>query len=86
VALVFEWSPAKAKLNERKHGVTFAEAVTVSADILSRTIPDPDHSWDENRYVILGRSQAHRLLVVVHTEKKAGYASSVPGLHLGRSA
>jgi uncharacterized DUF497 family protein len=66
---IFEWSPAKAKANRVKHGITFDEAATVFDDFLSITIYDPDHSTDESRYVTIGRSSAHRLLVVVHTER-----------------
>jgi uncharacterized DUF497 family protein len=47
--------------------VSFSEASTVFADPLSRTIPDPLHSQDEQRFVILGESGLHRMLVVVHT-------------------
>jgi uncharacterized protein len=66
---VFEWSPAKAKTNRAKHGITFDEASTVFGDPLSITIYDPDHSADEDRYVTIGRSITRRLLVVVHTER-----------------
>ena len=67
--LVFEWSPAKADMNWRKHRVWFREAMTVFSDVLSRTVDDPDHSFDEFRFVTIGRSGSHRLLVVVHTEE-----------------
>ena len=50
----FEWDPAKADANERKHGVTFDEASTVFGDPLARTRPDPVHSQDEERWVTLG--------------------------------
>jgi uncharacterized protein len=66
---MFEWDPAKAEANARKHGVTFAEASTVFGDPLSSAIPDPDHSGGETRYLLLGRSNAERLLVVAHTER-----------------
>jgi hypothetical protein len=52
-----------------KHGVSFEEATTVFGDPLSLTIPDPAHSQIEDRFIILGRSHRHRLLVVVHTER-----------------
>lgn len=67
--LSFEWSTAKALANRRKHRVTFEEATTVFGDTLSRTIADPDHSIDEDRFVTIGRSFQQRLLVVVHTER-----------------
>ena len=67
MALVFEWDGSKAAGNLRKHRVGFLEAASVFADPLSITIPDPDHSGEEERFVILGMSRAQRLLVVVHT-------------------
>ena len=65
----FEWDLAKAAKNLRKHRVSFEEASTVFADPLSLTIPDPDSSFDEARFITLGRSEVGRLLVVVHTER-----------------
>ena len=64
-----EWDPTKARTNRRKHGVTFEEAATVFRDLLSSTIPDPVHSEDEERFIIIGRSIQQRLLVVVHTDR-----------------
>jgi uncharacterized DUF497 family protein len=68
---VFEWSPAKAAGNRRKHGVSFEEATTVYGDPLSRTVLDPDHSEEEDRYVTIGRSGAQRVLAIIHTERGA---------------
>jgi uncharacterized DUF497 family protein len=65
----FEWEPRKAAVNLRKHGVAFEEAVTAFADPHSITIPDPDHSIDDARFVLIGRSAVQRLLVVVHLER-----------------
>jgi uncharacterized protein len=66
----FEWDHAKAEANLRKHGVAFEEAATAFVDTLSRTIPDPLHSQAaESRFVLIGRSRAGRLLVVVHVER-----------------
>jgi uncharacterized protein len=67
--LRFEWDPAKADANERKHGISFTEALTAFSDPLSLTIPDPDHSEREDRFLLLGRSSTGRLLVVTHTER-----------------
>jgi uncharacterized DUF497 family protein len=50
----FEWDPVKAESNLQKHGVSFAEAATVFFDPLSLTVPDPNHSLDEQRFVIIG--------------------------------
>jgi uncharacterized DUF497 family protein len=55
--------------NERKHGVTFEEAAEVFADDHSSTISDPDHSLDEERFVIFGRSRADKFLVVSFMER-----------------
>ncbi|MHB8974573.1 MAG: BrnT family toxin [Pirellulaceae bacterium] len=69
MGLAFEWDVSKAKVNTRKHGVTFEEASIVFADPLSVTIYDPVHSEDEDRYIALGESQRRRLLVVVFTDR-----------------
>ena len=66
---VFEWSDDKAATNEDKHKVTFGEATGVFRDALSRTIPDPEHSDEEERFVTIGMGSAGRLVVVVHTER-----------------
>ena len=65
----FEWDPNKAEINLRKHGVSFAEAGTVFGDELAITVPDPDHSDDENRYITVGWSNRRRLLIVSHTDR-----------------
>ena len=62
----FEWDERKASENRRKHGVTFGEAKSAFLDENARVIPDPEHSDDENRFVLLGLSVWLRLLVVVH--------------------
>ena len=66
--LGFTWDPDKDAANIRKHGVSFAEAMTTFADLLSVTIPDPDHSVGEERFVTFGVSTNGRLLVVGHIE------------------
>jgi uncharacterized DUF497 family protein len=65
----FEWDLSKAAANLQRHGVSFAEAATVFFDPLSRTIPDPLHSQEENRFVITGSSYQLRHLVVVHADR-----------------
>ncbi len=69
MALRFLWDSRKAGSNEREHGVGFQEATTVFDDPLSVTIPDPDHSVDEERLLLLGLSIRRRLLVVAHSER-----------------
>ena len=67
--LSFEWDEEKAKANLKKHRVSFDEATTVLIDSFSITIPDPDHSLDEQRYIDIGISDNGRVLVVVYTER-----------------
>lgn len=70
MGLEFEWDPAKAEANPKNHeGVSFEEASTVFADPLSVTIPDPDHSQEEERLLLLGRSSTGTLLVVSFVER-----------------
>ena len=69
MALQFEWDETKAAANRRLHKVSFEEATTAFADQESLTIPDPDHSDEEERFILLGRSRLPRILVVVHTER-----------------
>jgi len=64
----FEWDVVKPESNVEEHGVSFAEPMTVFADPLQITIPDPDHSEDEFRFVSMVRSERGRLLVVAYTE------------------
>jgi hypothetical protein len=69
VALRFEWDVHKARANIRKHGVSFDEAATVFRDRLASIFDDEDHSIEESREIIIGRSAAGRLLLVSFTEK-----------------
>jgi uncharacterized DUF497 family protein len=66
----FEWDDKKASINEQKHGVSFTEAITVFSDPLELTIPDPDHSQGEFRFLSIGRSDRGNLLVVAYTERE----------------
>ncbi len=70
--LYFEFDPAKAESNLAKHGVSFSEAITVFDDPLSSTLPDDQHSIDENRFITVGMSIHFRLLFVVYTETTSG--------------
>ena len=67
--LEFEWDSKKAAENLRRHEVSFDEAVSAFGDNLSLTIPDPEHSENEFRYLLLGASSAGRLIVVSFTER-----------------
>ena len=68
----FEWDPRKARSNLKKHGVSFDEASTAFYDENGLVIDDPDHSEDEDRFVLLGLSAAVRLVVVVHCLRSDG--------------
>jgi uncharacterized DUF497 family protein len=61
--LRFEWDDRKAAANAKKHGVSFEEAKSVFVVERAKLIDDPDHSEDEDRFVLLGLSSALRLLV-----------------------
>ncbi len=64
--LTFEWNARKAAENKRKHRISFEEAKSAFLDDNARVIADPEHSDDEERFVLLGLSVQLRLLVVVH--------------------
>lgn len=65
----FEWDDNKAFQNKRKHRVSFSEASTAFGDTMQLTMPDPDHSENEERFLLLGRSFTGRLLVVSFTDR-----------------
>ena len=67
--LEFEWYPLKAAANLRKHKVSFDEAKTVFGDKRHLEVPDREHSYDEIRYLAVGRSEKGRLLTLVFTER-----------------
>lgn len=62
----FDWDPEKAEINLKKHNVSFEEAKTVFYDPNAKLIADPDHSEEEDRFIILGISNNSRVLVVCH--------------------
>ena len=66
----FNWDPAKARENLRKHGVSFEEAQTVFDDEQALLLDNPDHSIDEPRFVLLGLSATLRVLLVVHSYRE----------------
>lgn len=68
--LRFEWDENKNIKNQKKHeGVTFEEAITVFSDINARLIPDPEHSYGEERFILMGMSSNFRILLVCHCER-----------------
>ena len=71
-SLHFDWDERKAVANENKHGVSFGEAKSGFVDDHAKLIADPDHSEDEDRFVLLGLSSALRLLLVCHCYRSDG--------------
>ena len=69
--LQFDWDPKKDAANQRKHGVSFQEASTVFSDEHALLIDDPDHSEEEERFILLGLSAGLRTLVVCHCYREA---------------
>ena len=70
-SLRFDWDERKNTQNQRKHGVSFEEAMTVFLDDQALFMDDPDHAADEERFVLLGLSAAARVLVVCHCYRPA---------------
>ena len=68
--LRFDWDPKKNRENQRDHRVSFGEAETAFADEHGLLMADPDHSEDEDRFILLGLSATLRLLVVCHTYRQ----------------
>ena len=68
----FEWDPRKASANEKKHGISFEEARTVFFDENAKLIDDPDHSSDEERFVLLGLSSSLKVVLVCHCYREQG--------------
>ena len=72
IELRFEWDPAKSTGNLRRHGVSFEDASTVFVDENAILINDPDHSLEEDRFILLGLSGSLRILVVCHCYRAEG--------------
>lgn len=70
--LRFDWDPAKAAVNRRKHGIAFSLAATVLQDPCAVSIPDEYHSEHEERWVTMGRARNGQVLVVIHIERHSG--------------
>jgi len=67
----FAWDRRKARSNLAKHGVSFEEAQTVFLDENARLIDDPDHSQEEDRFLLLGLSMQARCLIVSHCYRRS---------------
>lgn len=68
----FEWSQSKAQANLKKHGVPFEEAKSVFYDEYALQFFDDEHSSDEERFILLGKSIKSRVLLVCHCEHESG--------------
>ena len=66
--LIFEWDARKARVNIKKHKVSFDEAKTIFGDPHLITYPDEFHSESEERFISIGYSAGNRILLAVHTE------------------
>ena len=64
--IIFEWDDQKNQRNIQKHGVSFEEAETIFFDTNAAQIWDGEHSYDEDRFLMLGMSSKARILLVVH--------------------
>ena len=65
----FEWDRSKARENARKHGFSFEEASQAFIDELSSVVADPDHSVDEERFILFGKTFQEQFLVIAFTER-----------------
>jgi uncharacterized protein len=70
--IIFSWDERKNRVNQHKHGVSFEEASSAFADENARLKHDPDHSQDEERFILLGFSAKLRILVVAHACRQDG--------------
>ena len=68
--MTYEWDPAKAAANVKKHRVSFEEAASVFLDASALTFWDPDHSAEEEREITIGRAAQQRILFVAHTPRE----------------
>lgn len=71
--MLFEEDPLKALANAKKHGVTFQEAASAFGDAMSFTFPDPDHSLEEERWLMFGMSHLGRVLAIIYTQRGTRY-------------
>lgn len=82
----FDWDPAKAKRNEKKHGVRFERAARVFLDPFAITVFDYDHSAKEDRWITIGMVANEVLIVVVHTFRNVDNSSALIRIISARKA
>ncbi len=73
-AFKFTWDERKNTSNQKKHGISFDEGILAFDDDNARLIPDPNHSGDEDRYILLGLCSKLRVLVVCHCYRQDGHS------------
>lgn len=71
--LRFDWDEQKNKRNRTKHGIWFEEARSIFSDPHGRFFYDPEHSDDEDRFILIGMGSAARILVVVHCYRESDF-------------
>jgi uncharacterized protein len=67
----FEWDEKKNSLNKKNHDISFGEAQTVFVDENALLLHDPDHSQEEDRFILLGLSSSLRILIICHCYRKS---------------
>ena len=67
--MIYEWDPRKAAANLKKHGVSFREAASTFSDPIALTFDDPDHSFDERRFITIGTSIKNRVVFLAHADR-----------------
>jgi uncharacterized DUF497 family protein len=82
----FDWDPAKARRNRKKHGVSFERAASVFLDPFAISIFDEHHSEEEDRWITIGAEANDVLLVVVHTFRNIDAETSLVRLISARKA
>ena len=67
----FDWDENKNRINLEKHGITFEEASTVFFDDRAILFDDPEHSIDEDRFLLLGMSETAKVCIVCHCYRES---------------
>ncbi|MDX1959229.1 MAG: BrnT family toxin [Leptospiraceae bacterium] len=73
----FEWDENKNIANQKKHGISFEEAAYVFSDKENISIPDLEHSQNEDRWITIGTIKRYGIVIVVHTERIYGKQSRI---------
>ena len=68
----FEWDENKNQINIKKHGISFEEAEAVFDDDNAIYLDDEEHSQEEARFVVIGRNEKQKTLVVCHCYRDSG--------------